>query len=370
MKHGTATVYYGVGASFRMNHLRRISIIMAGAAVIGFLTAACMAPASTNWPKIDRFPYRSAQFTHFLTESELWCKPSESHDYYVWMDKAYANCDRKFPGKEHLSLEELLKLKRAQFDRIENPVQRAETEVAFSAWVHHMVKGVIPRFSLDRGFEYCNVIRYGERQCFLQSTLITGILQSVGFDAGVVMVYRNPMGQESNNGHAVVLLKLPDGRDIIVDASEPDPFYKPQGIFVKDPDYRYVNPVYVDNSSRIKYYLTQADSRVLATTQVLPLDYGFVRSQFWYYRGERAKGALLASRPTPEGLAEAENALQQSVKFCSKNPLSVYMLGRVYYSEGKIQHSKTAFKDAYDLYTRFGWLPDGPKRYYEITSRI
>jgi hypothetical protein len=359
-----------------MGRSKRVLQIVLGVVVLGLSVAACIQATDASWkagiqgPSIDEFPYHSAQFTHFLRESDLWCKPSGAHDFYAWMDKTYADCNHKFPGKEQMSLEELLKAKREQFSRIRNPFVKAENEVAFAAWIHRTIKTVIPRFSLDRGFEFCNVIRYGERQCFLQSTLITGLLQSVGCDAGVVMVFRNPMGQESNNGHAVVLLKLPDGRDIIVDASEPDPFYKPQGIFVKSPDYRYVNPVYLDHSSKIRYYLSEAGGKVYATTQIGPLDYGFVRSQFWYYRGERAKGALLASKPTTEGLTEAQKALEQSVKYCGKNPLSVYMLGRVYYTEGKTHQAKQVFANAYDLYVRFGWIPSGPKRYYDITSGL
>lgn len=358
---------------------RRILIVLAIAVTLGSIMAVCVGAGATRSAQsrfdtsmvtADRFPYRSAQFTHFLTESNVWCKPSESRDFYAWLGNAYANCNHKFPGKEHMSLAELLKAKREQFSRIKNPDHKAENEIAFSAWVHRMVKTTIPKFSLDRGFEFCNVIQRGERQCLLQSVLITGLLQSVGCNAGVAMVYRNPKGQESNNGHTVVLLKLPDGRDILVDASEPDPFYKPQGIFVKDPEYRYVNPVYVDYSSRIKYYLTQSGGRVIATTQVGPLDYRFVCSQFWYYRGERAKGAFFAAKPTAEGWSEAQRALEQSVKFCNKNPLSVYMLGRVYHAQGKTWQAKNSFQNAYALYTRFGWMPSGPKEYYEMTSRI
>jgi hypothetical protein len=316
----------------------------------------------------ESYPYHSPRFTQFLVESHVYCKPAEAHDFYAWMDKAYAGCNHRFPGKESLSLEDLLDSKKRQFSRISDPLLRSENEIAFSAWIHRMVKTVIPRFSLDRGYEFCNVIRCGERQCFLQSVLIAGLLQYVGFDAGVVMVYRNPKGEESNLGHAIVLLKLPDGRDIIVDASEPEPFYKPRGIFVREREYRFVNPVYLKYSSRIVGYKTESRLRDIAAEQVRSLDYSFVRSQFWYYRGERAKGGLLASRPTSEGLAQSSKAFRQSVKFCAKNPLSMYMLGRVYSAQGKYELAKKQFQEAHDLYTRFGWIPSDPERYYEKTS--
>ena len=66
----------------------------------------------------------------------------------------------------------------------------------------------------------CRAARSGQRQCFLQSVLIAGLLQRMGISAGVAMVYRNPRGEESNNGHAVTLVKLPDGDDLVADAAE------------------------------------------------------------------------------------------------------------------------------------------------------
>lgn len=354
------------------------------ALVLALLTVVCVRTAGsgpTLTPKIvkpgigpvkqaieERYPYRSPRFTQFLIESHVWCGDRSEHDFYAWMDKAYSECGHRFPGKEHLSLEELLNAKKNQFARITDSSFKAENEIAFSAWVHRMVKTVIPKFSLDRGFEFCEVIQTGERQCFLQSALIVGILQDVGFDAGVIMVYRNPKGEDSNNGHAVVLLKLADGRDIIVDASEPEPFYKPLGVFVRRLEYRFVNPVYLRYSSRIVAYRSESGLREIASDRVRPLDYAFVRSQFWYYRGERAPGGLLALRQTQSGLSRAQRALEQSVKFCAKNPLSVYMLGRVYLMQGKASLAADRFREAHDLYTRFGWIPGDPERYYEKTS--
>lgn len=316
----------------------------------------------------ETYPYQSPRFTQFLIESHNRCRPIEAHDFYAWMDEAYAGSNHRFPGKENLSLDELLNSKKRQFSRISEPLLKSENEIAFSAWVHRMVKTVIPRFSLERGFEFCDVITRGERQCFLQSVLIAGLLQRVGFDAGVVMVYRNPKGEETNLGHAAVLLKLPDGRDIIVDASEPEPFYKPRGIFVREREYRFVNPVYLKHSSRILHYTRESGGRTVTAQQLRPLDYSFIRSQFWYYRGERAKGGPLASKPTSEGLAQSAKAFVQSVKFCAKNPLTAYMLGRVYYSQGKIELAREQFREARDLYKRFGWIPPDPERYYDKTS--
>jgi len=57
----------------------------------------------------------------------------------------------------------------------------------------------------------------------------------------------------------------------------------------------------------------------------------FIQSQFWYYRGERAPGGLLAEK-SDDGWPRRRTRCAPSVRLCPKNPLAVYMLGRVYYA--------------------------------------
>jgi hypothetical protein len=229
--------------------------------------------------------------------------------------------------------------------------------------VHRVVKGTIPRFSLDRGFEFCNVVRYGERQCFLQAVLIAGLLQRMGVPAGIAMVYRNIQGQETNNGHAVTLVRLADGRDLIVDASDPEPFARQQGLFVRVNDYQYADPIYEGASGKIVAYRSVPGRARLAPRQVRTLDLPFIRSQFAYYRGERRTGGLLARAKTRSGLAAAEKDLRTSVAFCPRNPLAVYMLGRARLAQGRTQDARPILQRAHDLYARFGWVPPGPRQY-------
>ena len=61
--------------------------------------------------------------------------------------------------------------------------------------------------------------------------IIAGLAQDMGVNAGVVMVYKNIEGAPTNNGHAVALFKLAEGKDIIVDASDPIPFVEQKGLF-------------------------------------------------------------------------------------------------------------------------------------------
>lgn len=305
------------------------------------------------------YPYHSRQFTKFVYESYCVNGTKDISDFYTWMEKAYKSSNRAYPGKEKLGLESLMEAKRCDFSHIKDINTKTTAQINFASWLHRTIKTIIPRFSLDRGFEFCNVVRYGERQCFLQSVLIAGLLQKTGVNAGVVMVYKNIKGAQTNNGHAVVLVKLPDGKDIIVDASEPEPFARQRGLFVKTMDYRYVDPVFEDRSDKIVYFKPAYGTGKIGTSKVKTLDTAFLDSQFWYYRGERVVGGIIASKKTHEGLARSASCFETSMKRCPNNPLTVYMLGRVYLDQGRMTLAKQTLNRAKSLYMRFGWVPDG-----------
>lgn len=242
---------------------------------------------------------------------------------------------------------------------------RAVGERDLCANLHKAIKKQIPRFSLDRGFEFANTVKFGERQCYLQSVVIASLLQRAGVPAGVAMVSRNEKGAYCNNGHAVAIARLADGNDIIVDASDPAPFMTHQGLMVQVPQmagYAYVEPVY-DTAHRITAYRSQRGGKVLLPSAVAMLDVPFLRSQFTYYRGERTPGGLFTPPlVTRAGLAQSEKWLQKSVAECPRNPLAVYMLGRVQDRQGKIAPASQSYNNAYLLYTRYGWVPDAEIR--------
>jgi hypothetical protein len=210
------------------------------------------------------------------------------------METAYSKSTVRLPNTSSPSFTEAVDKNSRALARITGVNKKTQAEVEFSARLHKLIKDIIPRFSLDRGFEFANVITRGERQCFLQSVIIAGILQKTGVDAGIAMVYRSISGQESNNGHAVVLVKLPNGRDLIVDASDPVPFVEQRGLFVNHHGYKFVKPVYNKADHQILYYTAESNSSRIAASRVKTLDYNFIRSQFYYYRGERAPGGVFA----------------------------------------------------------------------------
>jgi hypothetical protein len=284
------------------------------------------------------------------------------------MNMQYRISSVKYPGRENLTIEELLDSKRRDFDSMSDPARKSVAILNFASWLHRMVKATIPKFSLDRGFEFCNVVRYGERQCLLQSVLISGMLQRAGADAGIEMVFKSIKGEISNNGHVCVLLKMPNGKDVIIDASDPDPLARQQGLMTRvNNDYMFVLPVYEGSSSMIIYYKDLYGHGRLMPSAVRTLDLLFVNSQFWYYRGERVPGGLLYGKDkTSSGLALAGANLETSVKLCPRNPLSLYMLGRVYLDQGDKETAKKLIGRAMFLYGEYGYVPDGPKEFWRL----
>jgi tetratricopeptide (TPR) repeat protein len=318
---------------------------------------------------LEEYPYGSDQFSRLVAESYKEGGAGDPRGFYLWMDSAYARSRCRYPGKEAMGLEDALTSAKGDLDRLGNRGEKARAEIKLSEWVHRLVKTVIPRFSLDRGFEFCNVPRYGERQCFLQSVLIAGLLQRAGMDAGIAMVYRNTRGEETNNGHAVALLKLPTGEDIIVDASDKEPFARQTGLFVRSPDYIYLDPLYEKGTAKIGSYKTASRKEEIDPDRVRPLDLSFIRSQFWYYRGERARGGVLSSARSKKGLETSVANLLTSVRLCPENPLAVYILGRAYLAQGNRRRAQEQFEQAYDLYSRYGWVPAGLREQLGLLRR-
>ena len=204
--------------------------------------------------------------------------------------------------------------KRAELARISDPQAKAAKEMEIGAWTHKLIKKSIPKFSLDRGYDFTNTVAHGERQCFLQSVLISSLLQSMGMDSGVVMVARNMAGATTNNGHASAILRLSNGKDILVDASEPEPFARHQGLFAYNTakaSSQYINPIFEGDSGVILAYQGQPSNAKVATAQIRTLSIPFLRSQFEYYRGEAHDRRPDPDTADPDGIATEEARLQK-----------------------------------------------------------
>ncbi|MBO1438775.1 tetratricopeptide repeat protein [Meiothermus sp. CFH 77666] len=318
-------------------------------ALKGLLGGAMVAAASGRGQTLSptRYPYSSGAFTCFIEDSYLQA-PAATPAFRAWLEARYQE------AYDH-PLRSALQAQRTR-------LRSASVEQARMAalWLHRAVKTLIPRFSLERGFEFYNAVRLGERQCLLQSVLLAGLLQELGLPAGVVMVWRNQAGQESNLGHAVTLLSLPDRSQVLVDASDPLPFMRHTGLYLWDVSaqgYRFVEPRF-STEGHILGYRRSLDGQALKGAAVRPLDIAFLHSQFDFYRGERAPRGFIGPS-TPEGLSVSARFMERAVKRQPQNPLAVYGLGYIYRKQGRLEAAKAQFRDADRLYTAQGYRPAG-----------
>ena len=241
------------------------------------------------------------------------------------------------------------------------PTGTAEDARDAGATVWKRIKKTITKFSLDRGFEFANAVTTNERQCYLQSIIVAGELQKAGYDAGVAMVWSNPKGQTSNNGHAVAVVRA-GAKDIVVDCSEPQPFEVHRGLFMRQGSgYRYVEPVY-DADDWITGYRITGTGQTVAPSALTLLDLPFLRSQFDYYRGERAIGGVIAKEKTKAGLASSERFYVKSLSECPQNPLTRAMLVRTLAAQGRVAEAEAQRRRALSEYAAYGWTPDDVKR--------
>jgi hypothetical protein len=295
----------------------------------------------------DPFPYGSATFNRFISDSQDRFGSPTPRDFYAWMDTNSHQSIGKWADRQRESLKRL------------TGKAKADAILKAGADLHALVKKTIPKFSLERGYEFYYTVTKGERQCFLQSVLISGILQRAGVDAGVVMVWKNEKGSESNLGHAVVLARNVDGSYFLVDASDPHPFMTHQGLFgTVGRGYRFVTPEY--RGSTITGFADPQGGRDKSWA-VRGLDANFLQSQFDFYRGERAEGGFMGTPRTPEGLQESAKYLERAVKECPQNPLAVYVLGHVYRYLGRSADAKRQYEAGFALYQADGYVPPGPR---------
>lgn len=341
-----------------------LKFCLAAAAAV-FILSASLAPAMPKVADSSDYSYGSPHFTLLIADSYRQIHAPDTGTFYRWMNKNFQKIALTDAHLSTISMPgwpALLAQKKAEIDRTHNPAQKAQLEMQDAAWLHKTIKAALPHFSLTEGFEFSNAVRKGERQCVLQATLLASLLQSMDINAGLVMVYKNIAGESSNNGHAVTLMKRSDGKDVLVDCSDPTPFVLHRGLFVADARlgaYRFMEPIYAGKTTSIIGYHPDGETRKVANSQVTSLDFNFVRSQIEYYRGERTPGGLLSAKQTTSGLAAEARHLRTSVAECPTNPLAQYMLGRVYIKQAKLTSARRQLAKSYLIYERQGRVPQG-----------
>ncbi len=330
--------------------MRPINLTLQCVTILGALAAYRSGYALGPAP----YPYRAKVFDSFVMDSFKEFGKNSTTDFYRSFESAFA----KVSGQ---SVQEFLRVSNAQIRDARGNQAKVTAQIEFARKLHLDLKRTIPKFSLDRGFEFFYTTKYGERQCFLQSVLIASLMQKINMDAGVAMVYRNERGEPTNNGHAVTLVRLLNGKELVVDASEPTPFARHRGLFVRwtQGGYRYIQPQYA--LGEVPFFSVAGLAGAAEPPEDLGLDVPFLRSQFDYYRGERAQGGFLAKHPTPQGLSRSIFYLTRANHICPDNPLVQCVLGFVQEKLGQAKLAARSFHSAELLYQRYGWIPGGLK---------
>ena len=342
--------------------LRPKTFLLALALVGAGHSLAAPSPAIQSPSPDARYAYGSARFGRFVADSYRLTGGNPA-DFGRWLSAAYASHEDRLAGREALPFEEAMDARTRELAAARMPAARARLERDTAAWLHRVVKQTIPRFSLERGYEFTSAAGTGERQCLLQSVLIAALLQKMGVSAGVDMVWANPQGERSNMGHAVTVLRLSDGRDLLVDASDPTPFIAHQGLFARVAGgYRFLQPQYAPDA-RISGY-ADLQGRRFTLEQVRPLDAAYLASQFNYYRGERTPGGFFDPHKTPAGLAASARFFRAALQDNPANPLATYALGQVLNRLGQRDEARRFLARGMALYTQQGYVPQGPRDAY------
>lgn len=284
-----------------------------------------------------------------------------SGDFGSWLSDAYAKAG--VPLGDGKTLNDALAARKAALDAAKTPAEKDKLARDTGAWAHKFIKKVVPKFSLERGFEFASIVKTGERQCLLQSTIIAGLLQKAGLDAGLVMVWKSMSGQESNLGHVTSVLRLPSGAgDVQVDASEPEPFATHSGLLAwVGGSYRFVEAQFGPDNLISAYKRADGKGSVKPSGLTF-LDLNYVRSQYDYYRAERAIGGVLGTgtgKSTPAGLKTSEMYLRRALQAEPQNALAASVLGTVLRKLGRNEEAKQQYRKAAVLYKLEGHTPQG-----------
>lgn len=334
----------------------QLRAIMGSSLLVGVVAAGavwgCAKPTQTGLSDSASFAYPldSEKFDTLVADSYKVAGNAEQAEFKKCWTKAFESAGLGSP-------EEWARQTRVRLAKTTN---RTEIQRLAAVQVFRVVKKSLPTFDLDRGYEFTNAAENGQRQCLLQSVLIASTLQQAGLDAGCVMVWSNERGEVSNLGHVATFVKLNNGRQMLVDASDPGPFATHAGLFLVDGTkntYRFVRPNY-DKDREIEAFAT-ADSAPLDPKEMFKaLDYDYLRSQFDFYRAERIPGGFLDHHAEPEPLKKSLAFFEASVAKCDRNPLAMLCYGRTQLRLGDARGAETIAR-ARSLYEAYGWLPPG-----------
>lgn len=349
-----------------MNKTPLVALALLGAVSVTALAQPAPAASAYSAAALGdaQFPYGGPTFLGMARDSYRTMDFS-GPAFTAWMEQGYRKAGVPLGSGKAKTLSAALEARRLAIQKATGP-QRDQLAQDSAQWAHTFIKKIIPKFSLERGYEFASAIKTGERQCLLQSVLIASLLQKMGLDAGAVMVWQNQNAQESNLGHVVATLRLPSGQAMLLDdASDPHPFMTHQGLLVRQgKDYFFVHPVY--SGSRITAFDRADGQGQISLKQMRSLELSYLKSQFNYYRGERVDGGFMGAggtgnnKTTATGLAQSAKYLQAAVADNPQNALATYVLGLVERKQGQTDLAKQHIQAGVKLYQAQGHLPAGP----------
>lgn len=310
--------------------------------------------AAQSWPD---YGYAGQTFDGFVRESFQVVGKGKPADFYAYMERGFR---RETRG----GVTAWINLKRGELSA---STDKPTTRLAIASEAHRLIKRVIPKFSLDRGFEFAYTTNLGERQCFLQSVLLDSLLHRIGMESGTVMVYRNPKGAASNLGHACNLVRLSSDRAVLIDCSHAEAVISHQGLFLRvNGKYTFVRPQY--QNRQIVAFWPAAGGGSIGPSVAAPLTIPYLGSMFDYYRGERVPNGLIAPNGTPEALAESVRHLERSVRRSDQNPLALFQLARAYARQGRKGQAQLRLDQAVKVYRAAGFTPDSVKAFQKTLA--
>ena len=350
-----------------MSSKQTLFALLLGFVTVSLTLTSTQAQAASN----ASYVYGSSAFNQLIGDSSAAVNSKGVQSFPEWFAAAFQKTPAAaLPGHAGLTLEAALGVRAGELKAQTNTVKRVALERDTAAWLHKAIKATIPKFSLERGYEFVYTVKNGERQCLLQSVLIAGLMQKMGLDAGIAMVWKNEKGNATNLSHVVTVLGLSDGHQIQVDASDPTPFARHQGLFMWDTPakgYRFLETVFGPQNTITAYKEMSGKTLDLELVSLLP--YNYVRSQFYYYRGERTPGGFADTHKTDAGQQNSIRFLEKSIEYAPENPLAQYVLGRVYARQGRAEVAKNQLEQGYKLYLGSGFVPQGPLEAYRALGR-
>lgn len=177
---------------------------------------------------------------------------------------------------------------KSQLEAFTDLQERVVLEIATARWLHKTVRVVINRICLERNYQRAYPNSHEHQQGLLQSVLLAALMHEVGLNSGVVGVWMDQEGHLNEGSHTVALLRLANGRDLLVDAVSPEPFPRHKGIYIWDAqkgEYGRVETCYALDVV-IVGYLRFCEGKALLPAEVAPLDLPYLYSQFARSRGE------------------------------------------------------------------------------------